>query len=716
MPDTAEQSPAPEHGSAGGTDEKKETLALSAQALLARIQDRHQKGFSANEENRRLHTEDLRFVYDSETSGQWDPTVLSLRTGRPSYTFNRVLQPINLVLGDQRQSRPAVKVRPASSGSSGAVAEVMGGLWRAIWQDSHGDDIADEQFKQAVGGGYGELRLLPVWPNERTFDQVLRVINIPNPQTVIRDPETTDPCGADSNWVMIGDRISKEKHRTLYPGKDEFSFSMSRDSYGWFTQDEIRVVEYMERVPVKIQIAQLDDGRIVDWTDEEKAVEAHLKTAREDGNYPKVTNKREFTSWKVMWVKVNGAAVLEGPITYNWRRIPVIRIPGRYVNIEGRIKLQSLVRHAKDPQRSYNSRRSDMIERSALIPKAPYLVTKKMILGYEDVWSNANTVPRPYLPYNVDDASPDKKPVRERPIDLPDAALALAQQDAQDIQAATGYFDPALGNADDMNRVSGKALVTHTRRSDLGSHEFIDNYGKAMQLLAECAIDMIPTIYDAERIVRTLGADGVEKLVKINGQTGSNDIVHDLSAGSYDCTVTLGPSYQTARQEQLATLIDAAETLPLIGQVAPDLIAKQIDLPDTEELVRRLRIGLIHAGIVKPTPLEQQNMPPPPPPDPLKQAELERAQALAARDKMGAAKATAEVMASPLHAQGLHEKVVGDRLANLKTAHELSGENPALTVAAVARGVLNAQQPPGQPGAPPPGAPQPVPPGQQAPI
>jgi len=181
--------------------------------------------------------------------------------------------------------------------------------------------------------------------------------------------------------------------------------------------------------------------------------------------------------------------------------------------------------------------------------------------------------------------------------------------------------------------------------------------------------------------------------------------------------------YQTLRRKGMDAVtisdhdsIDAAETLPLIGQVAPDLIAKQIDLPDTEELVRRLRIGLIHAGIVKPTPLEQQNMPPPPPPDPLKQAELERAQALAARDKMGAAKATAEVMASPLHAQGLHEKVVGDRLANLKTAHELSGENPALTVAAVARGVLNAQQPPGQPGAPPPGAPQPVPPGQQAPI
>ena len=38
--------------------------------------------------------------------------------------------------------------------------------------------------------------------------------------------------------------------------------------------------------------------------------------------------------------------------------------------------------------------------------------------------------------------------------------------------------------------------------------------------------------------------------------------MNDLKKGSYDVTVTIGPSYQTARQETLATLIDAAEAMP----------------------------------------------------------------------------------------------------------------------------------------------------------
>jgi len=48
----------------------------------------------------------------------------------------------------------------------------------------------------------------------------------------------------------------------------------------------------------------------------------------------------------------------------------------------------------------------------------------------------------------------------------------------------------------------------------------------------------------------------VEKLVTINGaQEGTDDLINDLSKGEYDVTVTIGPNFQTARQEALDTLI-----------------------------------------------------------------------------------------------------------------------------------------------------------------
>ena len=62
-------------------------------ALLSRIRNFYDDGVGAWEENRRMHSEDLNFIYNAEAMGQWDPVVLQNRRGKPCYTFNRCLQP-----------------------------------------------------------------------------------------------------------------------------------------------------------------------------------------------------------------------------------------------------------------------------------------------------------------------------------------------------------------------------------------------------------------------------------------------------------------------------------------------------------------------------------------------------------------------------------------------------------------------------------------------
>jgi hypothetical protein len=595
--------------------------------LMSRIRNFYDEGVGAWEENRRMHSEDLNFIYNSEAMGQWDPVVLQNRRGKPSYTFNRVIGPVNLVVGDMKQTRPSAKVRPASSSASEAVADIFAGLCRSIEQASRSDLIYKEQYKYAVAGGFGAWRIMPTYledDGDGAFDQVLRMINISNPQTVVWDPQCADPCGGDANRCIVAERISDEIYQALYKDENGVSFNMSRDSYGWFTDKEVRIAEYFERVPREKMIAQMTNGAVVDYDEELKANEAYMdeqgitfekhgvnRIARYKDGKPKV---RKTIKWQVMWVKIDGTNVLEGPYYYDWKRIPVVRCPGRYINIEGRRKFQSLIRHSKDAQRSYNSRASDMIERSALIPKAPYLVTEAMIKGYESEWNQANTQSRPYLPYNVDPKSngTNGMPQRMEPLDLPQGAIALAQMSIQDIQATIGFYDASVGNADDMNRVSGKALVQHNRRSDLGSYEFVDGFAAATQLTWEMYIDMIPHTYDSERIERTIGASGIEQMVTLNQSTGQVDengqdvILNDLKKGKYDVTVTLGSNYETARQESLDTLLGLAETLPQTAAIISDLIAKNVDTPDAHEMERRLRIPLIQQGIVKPTPQEQQ--------------------------------------------------------------------------------------------------------------
>jgi hypothetical protein len=653
---------------------------------MARIRRFYDEGVGAWEENRRMHSEDLNFIYNAEAMGQWDPVVLQNRRGKPSYTFNRCLAPVNLIIADMRQTKPSGKVRPASNSASESTADILAGLCRSIETASRADSIYKEQFKYAVAGGFGAWRIMPTYmedDGENAFDQVLRIINISNPQTVVWDPQCADPCGGDANWALVAERISKENYENLYKDGDGQSFQISRDSYGWFTDQEVRICEYFERVPRHKWIAKLADGRVIDYDSKAAAIEAHLKdhgvqhgrVAVDKDGQPMI---RQTVHWEVMWVKVDGSNVLEGPYYYDWKRIPIVRCPGRYVNIEGRKKFQSLVRHAKDAQRSYNSRASDMIERSALLPKAPYLVTETMIKGYEPEWAQANVQSRPYLPYNIDPKAPEGgMPFRAPPLDLPQGAIALSQMAIQDIQATIGMYDPALGNAEEMNRVSGKALVQHTRRSDLGSFEFQDGFESALQLTWEMLVDMIPHTYDAKRIERIIGQDGMEKMVELNKMhEATGNLINDLSKGSYDVQVTIGPSFQSARQEALQTLIEAAEVMPQVAQYAPDLFAKNLDVPEAQEMARRLRIPLIQQGIVQPTEAEKAAGVPQKSAQQQQQEQMQQSQAQLLQGRAQKMQADAQIaqskaQASPLEQNKIQYEVAGKHLANMKLAKEL---------------------------------------------
>ena len=674
------------------------------EGIMDRARTFYDRGVGAWEENRRMHSEDLHFIYNAEQQGQWDPVVLQNRRGKPCYTFNRCIGPVNIVVADMRQTRPDGKVRPASDGATEPVAEIFGGLCRSIEQASRADQIYKEQYKYAVAGGFGAWRVMPMYMTEgaksSAFDQVLRVINISNPQTVIWDPQCSDPCAGDANQCIVAERISEDIYHATYKDGEGQSFNLSRDSYGWFTDKEVRIAEYFERVPTSVQIAKMKSGKVIEYNAAARAAEETFEKeglTYEEHGVDRVarykTGKlmvRHSVDWKVMWVKIDGTNVLEGPILYDWKRIPVIRCPGRYINIEGRKKFQSLIRHAKDAQRSYNSRASDMIERSILVPKAPYLVTETMIKGYEGVWAEANVSPRPYLPYNVDPkaAGSNGMPHREAPIDMPEGAIALAQQAISDIQATIGYYDASLGNAEEANRVSGKALVQHNKRSDLGSYEFIDGYGAALQLTWEIFIDMIPSVYDAQRIERIIGADGIEREVTINHLQSSGDIVNDLKEGVYQVTVTIGPNYQTARQEALDTLLGIAENLPNAGGVIADLIAKNVDTPDAAEMARRLRIPLIQQGIVTPTPEEAEQVKKVQP-NPQQQRVQAEQQLLQEKIKKMAADATiagGRASAAPILHQKEVMEVANKHMANLKIAHDIGNDRAAAQAEAAAAG------------------------------
>ncbi len=91
-------------------------------------------------------------------------------------------------------------------------------------------------------------------------------------------------------------------------------------------------------------------------------------------------------------------------------------------------------------------------------------------------------------------------------------------------------------------------------------------------------------------------------------QTGKQEIVHDLSRGKYDVIVTTGPLQASQRQESAQQLIDLTASNPAFAAIATDLIAKNLDILEADELTKRVRMQMIQQGLIEPTEEETEEM------------------------------------------------------------------------------------------------------------
>ena len=151
------------------------------------------------------------------------------------------------------------------------------------------------------------------------------------------------------------------------------------------------------------------------------------------------------------------------------------------------------------------------------------------------------------------------------------------------------------------NERSGKAILARERQSEIGTYHYVDNLARAVRYVTRQLVDLIPKIYDTQRIARIIGIDGETNMVKIDptqpepvkkivDQTGVViDKIYNPSVGRYDVVVTTGPSYMTKRQEAMDAMSQILQGNPALWAVAGDLFVKNMDWPGAQEMAARLR-------------------------------------------------------------------------------------------------------------------------------
>jgi len=574
--------------------------------VLSTARDRLSMAISAYSESREDELDDLRFYAGSpDNQWQWPADVLATRgavqgqtiNARPCLTINKLPQHVHQITNDQRQNRPSVKVIPVDDNADVEVAEIFNGMIRHIEYISDADVAYDTACENQVAYGEGYIRVLTEYCDDNTFDQDIKIARVRNSFSVYMDPLIQDPCGSDAKWCFITEDLSQEEYHRLFPNASPLSTLETlgigdQNLSQWLNTDTIRIAEYFY-IEYDKQTLNLYPGNVTAFQGSPEDKELRRV-------YGKPKKSRQADRKKIKWCKINGYEILE---EQEWAGscIPVVRVIGNEYEVEGRIYISGLVRNAKDAQRMYNYWTSQEAEMLALAPKAPFIGYGGQFEGYETQWKTANTQNWPYLEVNPDvtDGQGAVLPLPQRALPpMAQTGLIQAKMGAsEDIKSATGQYNASLGQQ--SNERSGRAILARQREGDVGTYHYQDNLARAVRYVGRQLVDLIPKIYDTQRIARIIGLDGETKMVKIDptqaepvrkiqNQEGIViDKIYNPAIGKYDVVVATGPGYATKRQEALEAMAQLLQGNPQLWAVAGDLFVKNMDWPGAQEMAKR---------------------------------------------------------------------------------------------------------------------------------
>jgi hypothetical protein len=535
--------------------------------------------------NRAEALDDVRFC----AGDQWPVDVQNSRVleSRPCLTINKVDAYVRQICNQIRQQRPRIKVQGMNNEADAKLADILSGVCRHIEYQSSADVAYDTASEYAVKMGWGYFRVMTDYISPDSFEQEIYIRPIDNPFTVYFDPNSQLPDGSDAERCLITTVVSKKTFRAMYPGKDDGQGFTSRgtgDSDSeWVTKEDVRIAEYFYTVRTPTKLVLLSDGTSVyedELPDPQVLADAGIE----------IVEKRDTYKKQIKWCKVTAMEVLEEG---DWagKYIPVIPVYGQSCIIDAKHKKFGLVRMAKDPQRMYNYWTTALTESVALAPKAKWVMAEGQDEGHENEWAQANIKAMPVLRYKQTDTEGRTAPAPQRlqPEPPPAGIVTATQGMSNDLMTVVGIYDPSQLPQGNM---SGKAIAGQQQQVDMVNFHYYDNLTRSIAYCGRIILDLIPKIYDTERVMRIIGADEKPEIITLNQRVTTEDgvekILNDVSVGRYDVVMDTGPGFATKRSEAVEAMMTLLAADPNLMQTAGDLIFRNMDFPGADIIADRM--------------------------------------------------------------------------------------------------------------------------------
>jgi hypothetical protein len=504
--------------------------------------------------------------------------------GRHCFAFDKLSKHVYQLSGDMRQNMPEQRAIPVQNAGFDE-AQIMNEMIRYIERNGAEDAkqmAALNQLSTGIGFWWYSIEDSKHEPNARE----IVVKRVPNRFSVYLDQSSDWYTYEDGKYAFISEILTKKEFKEQYPQAKPISFESALGDYPieWHEEGNVRVALYFYKEKKKVTIVKVFNP----FTNEVQNLKLKGVLTMESLTRAglQVIDSEDKDLDRIMWCKVSGVEVLEGPEEFPGELIPIVPVIGHEMFVDSIRSNRSLIESAIAAQEAYNYGTTKMIERVALEPIAPYVGTNMQISENPEEWQNANRNPNAILTYKFDPQAPGP-PQRQFPPAASSALIQLAAQADNDIRDIIGRGLASLGQA--QKERTGAAIEASKRGSDVTTFTFFSNFLKSDVYGGRILLGMIPEVYDNERVIRIYGNDNQLFDLTINEVvrdpfTGEEVVYNDLSQGKYDYMPVSTIGQLTKRLEMKQALIDVMTIAPEArGAFLPAYI-EVADFPNKEAI------------------------------------------------------------------------------------------------------------------------------------
>ena len=643
---------------------------------------------STMRDERKQCNDDRRFY--SIAGAMWEGPLGEQFENKPRFEVNKIMLSVIRIFNEYRNNRIDVEFIP-KTGKSDTLADLCNDLYRADEANSSAKEAYDNMFDEAVGGGFGALRIRAEYEDEYDDENEKQRICIEPiydaDMSVFFDLDAKKYDKSDATHCFVLSSMTREAYEEKYnDDPSSWPSDIEENSYfDWNTPDVVYVAEYyvIEEVSEKIYTYKSLLGIEEKYTDEDFENDPELEnelfaTGRSFETVRKVKKRR------VHKYIMSGSQVLEDCGYIAGKYIPIVPMYGKRWFIDNIERCMGHVRLPKDIQRLKNMQMSKLAEISAYSTIEKPIFTPEQMAGHELLWARDNIDGNPYALINpTTDANGNSTPIGPlgytKPPAIPPAMAALLQITDMDMKEILG--NPESGEKIDT-QLSGVAIEMIQKRLDMQTYIYMSNMSKSIKRCGEIWLSMAQDIFVEEgREMKTIGQSGEVSSVElmrpiIDSKTGAVSTENELSRAALDVSVVVGPASSSRRTSTVNTLVSMMGMTrdPETLQVLSGMAIMNMEGEGLQPVRDYFRQKMIKIGVVKPTKEEQEEL--------MKELENQKPDAnteylKAAAEEAGAkaAKARADTIYTLSRAQETEASTENKRAETIETLSKIDRES-----------------------------------------